>query len=155
MKQTLDQLIRESKLNPSCCVLRHVTRTSRMIVAAFDAALSPAGLTSHQFTVLVTLALGGPANVNGLAAGVGTHPSTIPRLIAPLTRQGLVRVQTGRDRRERLIAITTRGNETLLRAYPYWGELQREILQGLGHRKWPELMKSLKDIRKSLDHRAQ
>jgi DNA-binding MarR family transcriptional regulator len=153
MKPRLEKLIEESELNPTCCVLRHVTHTSRVIVAAFDAALGPAGLTAHQFTVLGALAHGGPMNVNGLAAAVGMHPSTTPRMISPLTRRNLVRVQHGADRRERLVSITAKGNETLLRAYPLWAEVQRSILQHLGPAAWPGIIQSLSAIRKSLSKR--
>src|SRR5579864_217773 len=69
----LENLIRESKLEPASCVLRHVTSTSRLIVAAFDAALSPAGLTGHQFNLLVLR--------KELSDGVG------PRLLQLLQRR--------------------------------------------------------------------
>ena len=150
MKAELEKLIKESGLDPTCCVLRQITRTSRMIVAAFDAALCPAGLTAHQFTVLVALAHSGRMNVNALAAAVGMHPSTTPRMIAPLTRRGLVRIQQGADRRERLLSLTAKGNGSLLRAYPLWAEVQRGILQHLGPGTWPAVTRSLGAIRASL-----
>ena len=144
----LESLIRESNLEPASCVLRHVTSTSRVIVAAFDAALSPAGLTGHQFNLLMTLARSGPMNVNGLAAAVGMHPSTTPRVTAPLARDGLIRIQAGTDRRERLLAITRKGIERLSRAYPRWAQVQREIVNRLGDQEWSSAMRSLKDIRR-------
>ena len=36
-------------------MLRHVTRTSRAVVGAFDEALAPVGLTGGQFNVLMSL----------------------------------------------------------------------------------------------------
>jgi DNA-binding MarR family transcriptional regulator len=155
VKPELKRLIKESRLDPTCCVLRHVTRTSRLIVAAFDAALAPSGVTARQFTVLVALVHGGPMNVNSLAGAVGMHPSTTPRMIAPLTRRRLVRIQEGSDRRERLIAITAKGNRLLLRAYPLWAQVQRGILQDLGPDTWQGMMRSLGAIRTSLTKRAR
>jgi DNA-binding MarR family transcriptional regulator len=146
----LEKLIRESELDTASCVLRHVTRTSRLIVAAFDAALTPAGLTGHQFNLLMTLARSGAMNVNRLAAAVGMHPSTTPRIIAPLAREGLVRVRAGGDRRERLIAITRKGRGRLVRAYPRWAQMQRGVVNRLGDQRWSSAMGLLKDIRKSL-----
>jgi DNA-binding MarR family transcriptional regulator len=101
MTNRLERVIRKSNLDPSFCVLRHVTRTSRSVVAAFDTALKPSGLTGNQFNLLMTLARMGPLNVNAVAAAVGMHPSTVPRLIAPLARRRLVRRQAGADRRAR------------------------------------------------------
>jgi DNA-binding MarR family transcriptional regulator len=149
----LEKLLRESNLETASCVLRHVTRTSRLTVAAFDAALSPAGLTGNQFSVLITLARSGPMNVQSLATAVGMHSSTTPRVIAPLDRKGLVCTRVGADKRQRLISITGKGNERLLRAYPRWAEVQRGILNRLGEQEWSSAMDVLRDIRSAL--RAQ
>jgi DNA-binding MarR family transcriptional regulator len=154
VQQELEGLIKDSGLDPTCCVLRHVTHTSRTIVAAFDAALSPIGVTAHQFTVLMVLAHAGPLNIASLAAAVGMHPSTTPRMIAPLTRDGLVRVRPGVDRRERIVGLTAKGQKAVLRGYPRWAEVQRDILHHLGPGGWPSIMQSLDAIRTALDRRA-
>ena len=152
MKKELEKLIKNSGLDPRCCVLRQVTRASRAIVAGFDLALAPAGVTGNQFTVLVVLAHAGPMSVNALAEAVGMHPSTTPRKIAPLLRDGLVRVGPGADRRRRLIGITEKGNTVLSRAYPLWAGLQRSVLQHLEPGAWPSIMQSLTAIRMALTH---
>lgn len=147
--ESLERLIGETNLDPASCALRHLTRTSRLIVASFDAAFSPLNLTGHQFNLLMTLARSGPMTVNYLAAVVGTHPSTIPRLIAPLKRRGLVRSQVGTDRRERLIASTRKASGLLLRAFPRWAETQRKIVSQLGDKEWSLTMAGLEKLRKS------
>jgi DNA-binding MarR family transcriptional regulator len=146
----LESIILESNLDPAFCVLRHVTRTSRIVVSAFDMALSPVGITGHQFNLLMTLARSGPLNVNSLAAAVGMHTSTTPRLIAPLARRGLVRARAGIDRRERHMVITKKGYALLLRAFPKWAEVQRRIVSQLGDREWSSEIDVLKNIRRSL-----
>jgi DNA-binding MarR family transcriptional regulator len=146
----LERIILESNLDPASCVLRHVTRASRQVVATFDSALDPVGLTGQQFNVLVTLARSAPVNVNALAARVGMHPSTTPRLVGPLVRRRLVSINPGLDRRERLIIITAKGKSKLLRAYPRWAELQRKIVSHLGTKEWSSAMVALKKIRQSL-----
>jgi DNA-binding MarR family transcriptional regulator len=146
----LEKLILENNLDPAFCILRHVTRTSRIVVSAFDTALSPVGLTGHQFNLLVTLARSGPLNVNSLAAAVGMHPSTTPRLIAPLARRGLVRGRAGIDRRERLMFVTKKGCALLLRAFPKWAEVQSRIVSQLGDQEWLSEIDVLRNIRKSL-----
>jgi DNA-binding MarR family transcriptional regulator len=154
VEKELEKLIRASGLDPGHCVLRQVTRTSRTVVAAFDAALEPAGVTAHQFTVLVALAHGGPMKVSELADAVGMHPSTTPRKIAPLARRGLVRIRPGEDRRQRLIVLTAKGIATIKRAFPLWAEIQRRILQHLGPGAWPPVMQSLNAIRAPLSARG-
>lgn len=150
MKELLEKTIRKTHLDPASCVLRHVTRTSRSVVASFDAAFAPLGLTGHQFTVLMTLARSGPLKVTDLAAAVGMHPSTTPRLIAPLARRGLIHTRTGTDRRERLIAVTRKGHIKLLRAFPKWAEAQRRIVGRLGKAEWSTAIEVLREIRASL-----
>jgi DNA-binding MarR family transcriptional regulator len=147
---TLEKIIGESGLDPASCVLRHITRSSRLVVASFDAAFRPLGLTGHQFNLLMTLGRSGPMTVNNLAAAIGMHASTTPRLVAPLGRQGLVRSQPGTDRRERLLAITAKGRAKLIRAYPRWAEVQRRIMGQIGDREWSMGKSILKNIRKSL-----
>jgi DNA-binding MarR family transcriptional regulator len=150
----LENFIRQSNLDPSFCVLRHVTRTSRSVVAAFDTALKPTGLTGNQFNLLMTLARMGPMNVNAVAAAVGMHPSTVPRLVAPLAGRRLVRTRAGADRRQRLITVTENGRRKLMAAYPYWAALQRQVVARLGDEGWVAAMRMLQQVRKSVDNRA-
>lgn len=80
---------------------------------------------------------------------------SVPRWIAafcPLVDDGLVRIESGPDRRERLIAITKKGNGRLVRAYPRWVEVQQRIVNPLGDQEWPAAMKTLKNIRAALGH---
>ena len=154
MSARLERIIRKSNLDPAFCALRHVTRTSRSVVAAFDTALKPAGLTGNQFNLLMTLARMGPLNVNAVAAAVGMHPSTVPRLIAPLARRRLVRRQAGADRRERVIVVTESGRRKLTAAYPFWAALQRQVASRLGDEGWVSAMAVLQQVRKSVDGRA-
>ena len=89
-------------------------------------------------------------NVTGLAAALGMHPSTTPRLLAPLKRNGLLRTHAGTDRRERVIAITRKGEASLVRAFPRWAEVQSHIVGQLGTQEWLCAMMVLRKIRSSL-----
>jgi DNA-binding MarR family transcriptional regulator len=151
----LEKLISDSGFDPVSCVLRNVTRTSRLVAASYDAVLIQAGLTGNQFSLLMVLARCGPMNVNKLASAVGVHPSTTPRLIAPLERDGLVRTHAGVDRRVRLIKITRKGTQKLARGFPLWAELQRRIVTELGDREWASAMVSLKNIRNAFRQAAE
>jgi len=146
----LEKRIEQCNLDPSTCVLRHVTRTSRMIASAFDEAFAPLGLTSRQFNLLMTLARLGPMNVSGLAAAVGMHPSTTPRLLAPLKRSGLLGSKPGADRRESLIAITPKGMARLNQAFSRWAKLQQKLVSQVGAEEWSSTMANLGKIRKAL-----
>jgi DNA-binding MarR family transcriptional regulator len=146
-EDALDRALRACRLSPVECVLRHVTHTSRAVVAAFDETLKPSGLTGHQFNLLMSVARAGPLTVNTLAALIGVDPTTVPRAIVPLTRDRLVTVGIGKDRRERVIAITPRGRGRLAAALPNWEVLQQSIVRALGQSTWTSSMAMLRQIR--------
>ena len=116
----------------------------------FDQALKPAGLTGHQFNLMMSLAQAGPMSVNALASHIGVDPSTVPRAIAPLTRDHLVAVDVGADRRQRVIAITAAGCRRLATALPRWEAVQRSILESVGHAAWDSLIGDLRNVRRAV-----
>ncbi|HZP47381.1 MAG TPA: MarR family winged helix-turn-helix transcriptional regulator [Vicinamibacterales bacterium] len=143
----LERALRRCRLHPSSCVLRHVTRTSRAIVAAFDRALAPARLTGHQFNLLMTLALAGDMNVGTLADQLGMDPTTVPRVAAPLRRERLVASHAGKDRRERVLTVTARGRRRLAAALPLWEAQQRRVIDALGATAWTDTRNRLRALR--------
>jgi len=90
---------RAAALELDACVLRHVSRLSRAVVAAYDPALAAHGLTGHQFNLMTTLHRMGPMSVGDLAAALGMDPSGIPRAVRPLVDVGLIQSEAGEDRR--------------------------------------------------------
>ena len=143
----LERALRRCKLHPSGCVLRHITRTSRAIVAAFDRALAPARLTGHQFNLMMTLALAGDLTVGTLADQLGMDATTVPRVAAPLRRQRLIASAVGKDRRERVLTVTARGRRRLAAALPLWEAQQRRVVAALGAGAWTEARASLRALR--------
>ena len=136
-------------LRPDECVLRHVTRTSRAVVNAFDAALAPVGLTGSQFNVLMSLERAGPMTVNALARHVGADATTIPRTLRPLKLAKLVSSRPGADRREQVIAVTPSGHRRLAVARRRWTVVQRRIVEAIGRPSWIALTRSLGAIRQA------
>jgi len=143
----LERALRRCKLDPSSCVLRHVTRTSRAIVAAFDRALVPARLTGHQFNLMMTLALAGDLNVRSLADHLGMDATTVPRVAAPLRRQRLIASAVGNDRRERVLTVTARGRRRLATALPFWEAQQRRVIGAMGQAAWTDTRARLRALR--------
>jgi len=146
----LKRLIADNKLDPMECVTRHITRLSRALVARFDAEFAASGLTSHQFTILMTLARSGSLNVGELSHYVGMDQSTTTRALRPLQRDGLIKITAGDDRRQRIISATALAETKLANAYPRWVELQKTILKQLGNNEWESMMQSFRVIRKAI-----
>ena len=136
-------------LSPDACVLRHVARASRAVVAAYDPALAPFGLTGHQFNLMMTLSQLGPMTVGSLAETLGMDASGVPRAIRPLADEGLVAVERGSDRRQRLLSLTQSGRSRLDRAIPAWSAVQAELVEAIGANRWVSLIDELRIVRRA------
>lgn len=134
---------------PDACILRHVSKVSRAVVAAYDPALSPFGLTGHQFNLMMTLGNMGPMTVGSLADVLGMDASGIPRAIRPLADDGLIAVERGEDRRQRLLSLTPPGRRRLDQATPAWSRVQAELLDTIGPGRWTTLMNELRTVRRA------
>lgn len=138
-----------SAMSTDSCILRHVARASRAVVAAYDPALSPFGLTGHQFNLMMTLANMGPLTVGALAETLGMDASGVPRAIRPLSDEDLVAVERGQDRRQRVLSLTPAGRAKLDRATPAWTKVQAELVETIGANRWVALMAELRLVRKA------
>jgi DNA-binding MarR family transcriptional regulator len=138
-----------SALSPDACILRHVARASRAVVAAYDPALAEFGLTGHQFNLMMTLGNMGPMTVGALADTLGMDASGVPRAIRPLTDEGLISVERGEDRRQRLLSLTRAGRNLLDRATPAWQRVQAELIDAIGANRWKSLMSDLRALRRA------
>lgn len=138
-----------SALATDSCILRHVARTSRAVVAAYDPALAPFGLTGHQFNLMTTLANIGPMTVGALADTLGMDASGVPRAIRPLSDENLVAVERGQDRRQRVLSLTPTGRAKLDKATPAWTKVQAELIGTIGANRWVALMSELRIVRKA------
>lgn len=138
-----------SALNLDACVLRHVSRLSRAVVAAYDPALARHGLTGHQFNLMTTLRRMGPMSVGDLASALGMDPSGVPRAIRPLVEAGLVSTQSGEDRRRRMLEVTEAGAARLQDAHAAWEAVQQELVVAIGPETWIDLMNTMRGLRKA------
>jgi len=135
--------------SPDACILRHISRVSRAVVAAYDPALAPYGLTGHQFNLMMTLGNMGPMTVGALADTLGMDASGIPRAIRPLTDESLVAVERGEDRRQRVLSLTSMGRKRLDLATPAWSRVQVELLDTIGASRWQSLLADLRVVRRA------
>jgi DNA-binding MarR family transcriptional regulator len=135
--------------SPDACILRHVSRVSRAVIAAYDPALAPFGLTGHQFNLMMTLGNMGPMTVGALADTLGMDASGVPRAIRPLTDDGFIAVERGADRRQRVLSLTASGRKRLDLATPAWTKVQAELLDTIGANRWVSLITELRNVRRA------
>lgn len=128
------------------CTAAKLRRASRSVANAFDEALSPSGIRSTQFSLLVTIHLAGKMSLTGLASKAGLDRTTLTRNIKPLLRERLVREVPGKDRRLRLLALTDAGERLVKRTLPLWELAQRAVIDGMGEKRWASLIKELESV---------
>lgn len=147
-------LLPTGALDPSFCMFRHITRTARAVSGIYDVALTHAGMSGHQFNMLMTLHRVGPCTVGRIASIVGMDPTSVPRAVGPLVERSWLSVKPGKDRREKIITITALGRKRLMKAVPVWERVQKSMLDELGVKNWEQLMTELSELRQCAAKRA-
>ena len=128
------------------CACATIRRTDRVLTQFYDEILAPSGLYVTQFTTLATLAEAAPITINRLAQLLVMDRTTLTRNLELLTKQHLVRIEEGQDRRMRLVFLTQEGEEALRRAWPLWQEAQARIERALGRERFEDLLTDLSAV---------
>jgi DNA-binding MarR family transcriptional regulator len=124
----------------------HVRRASRILTQAYNEALRPVGLVSSQFTLLVAINLMGATAIGTLAQQLFTDQTTLTRNLKLLATKGLIKIESGEDRRVRIVSLTDRGSEVLAQALPLWEQVQSDLADRFGSSKWQTLLSLLSDL---------
>ena len=115
------------------CLCLHVQRAARRLARRFDDALRPAGLTSGQFSLLMSLNRPEPPSIGSVAALLAMDRTTLTANLKPLERLGYLAVVPGeKDRRRRHLILTASGRAVLAGAVPIWLQTHRSIEASLG-----------------------
>ncbi len=128
------------------CACATIRRTDRVLTQFYDEILAPSGLYITQFTTLATLAEAAPISINHLAELLVMDRTTLTRNLELLTKQHLVRIEEGQDRRMRLVLLTQEGEQALRRAWPLWQEAQARIERALGRERFEGLLTDLSAV---------
>jgi DNA-binding MarR family transcriptional regulator len=108
------------------CLCLHVQRAARALARRYDQALRPIGLTSGQFSLLMSLNRPEPPNIGQVASLLAMDRTTLTANLKPLERLGFVQVEAGeRDKRLRTLRLTAVGRAALIAAVPIWERTHR------------------------------
>jgi DNA-binding MarR family transcriptional regulator len=117
------------KLTCNCLPLRQATRR---VTQLYDQAFVPLGLRATQWALLVEAKRQGPIAINPLAERLVMDRATLGHNLRPLQARGLVKLQVGRDRRSREIAITAAGRKIVAEGRRLWSRAQRAFEKEIG-----------------------
>ena len=103
------------------CLCLAAQRAARALARRFDEALRPVGLTSGQFSLLMSLNRPKAPTIGMVADVLAMDRTTLTANLKPLERRGLVQtsVDPG-DRRSRRLSLTDDGRTVLAAAAPIW-----------------------------------
>jgi DNA-binding MarR family transcriptional regulator len=115
------------------CLCLHVQRAARALARRYDEVLRPIGLTSGQFSLLMSLNRPEPPNIAQVAALLAMDRTTLTANLKPLERRGLVQVgKSETDKRQRVLLLTSAGRSVLSAAVPIWQRTHDLIERTLG-----------------------
>lgn len=114
------------------CACARLRRSARIVSSLYDEALTPAGLTVAQFSLLRMLQRAGPCSLTAFGAATGHDRTTLNRTLKPLEQAGYVQSAGGQDSRTRIVSVTDAGRVAIGRAEPLWAEAQQRIETALG-----------------------
>ncbi len=144
MKNQTEQLdLKGAREIAQGCIANRMRRADRAVMQYYDTALRPFGLRMTQFTLLVALRLKEPVTIQDLAKALVMDRTTLTRNLAALTRQALVRIEPGEDRRTRVVELTAAGHAALARAFPEWRKAQARVRRKLGAERSDRLVRAL------------
>ncbi len=130
-----------------CCLCLHVQRAARALGRRFDEVLRPFGLTNGQFSLLMALNRPEPPPMGPVASLLAMDRTTLTAALKPLERRGLVKVvQDPVDRRSRILRLTGKGQNLLVRAVPVWERTHHEIEQLIPNGDPDELRRQLRAL---------
>lgn len=138
----------------TCAALR---MAARRVSQAYDAALTPEGLSVSQYSVLSNLAkreaLGAPT-MGDLADLLGLDRTTLAHNLRPLERDGLVELSADpSDGRQRRVSLTAAGRARRDRCQPLWRAAQARFDAEFGAESSRALRDTLVAIARPADRR--
>jgi len=129
------------------CLCLHTQRAARALARRFDEAFRPVGLTSGQFSLLMSLNRPSPPSIGSVAALLAMDRTTLTANLKPLRKRGLLAVAVDpKDRRGRLLSLTDEGRAVLRAAAPIWTRTHVEVEKLLAQGRLGRLRDDLRAI---------
>lgn len=138
------------------CACASLRRAARAVSRLYDRELAGTGLNAAQFALLYMFAARDrtPVTQGWLAEVLALDSTTLSRTLSPLEQRKWIRSEPGKDRRERLWAITPAGLRQFEASRPKWERVQNRLRERLGKGSWDEMLAELDDVTTAARMRA-
>jgi DNA-binding MarR family transcriptional regulator len=135
----------------TCYLLRKLTR---QVTQTYDRAVSAAGLTITQYSLLQHLRREPGISISALAARMGMERTSLLRTLRPVLAAGWARNEEGEPGHSAELEITKEGIERLRVAKPMWQKAQDGLRHTLGVAQLGALQASLRSSLDALGEKA-
>lgn len=130
-------------INKAKCYCMTINRAGNAIIDFYDEALSNAGITTKQYSLLLRLSRLEQANIVELAEYVNLERSTVTRNLKILISKGWICDIAEKNKRSHKYIVTEKGKEQIKKTEIYWEKCQKEIKKLLGEKRIQNLMECL------------
>ncbi len=128
------------------CLCNALRQASRAVSRLYDDELRGVGLRTTQYSLLRTLARAGQLRQGDLSELTSLDETTLTRNLRPLADASWIAIQSGDDRREKLVTITKAGTAKLAQARPAWERAQSRMQALLPEGTWQRLLAILPEL---------
>jgi DNA-binding MarR family transcriptional regulator len=133
-----------SKQPKSPCNCTALRKASRRVSQLYDSALEPCGLRITQRAILNQVVRSGTPSLGELAEALVMDRGALTHNLKPLERDGLVEINIDpRDRRNRLVELTSAGRNKLEESARLWKRAQDGFEAAFGAAKSEALREAL------------
>src|SRR5882724_4883243 len=143
---TCNMSAKQPNPNTIPCLCSALRQASRSVSRLYDEELRGVGLRATQFSLLRILARAGQVRQGDLGGLAHLEETTLTRNLRPLVDAGWVSIQSGEDRREKLVRITEAGTAKLAEARPAWERAQKRMRALLPEGTWQNLLAILPEV---------
>jgi len=128
------------------CASFNLRRTARAVTRLFDLAFQKSGIRSTQFAILIGIAKTQPVSISALGDLLVIDRTTLTRSLRLLQKEGLLSISARSQKRQRFLALTEKGAQSLAVATAEWHEIQERFVAAVGADNWSQLRKKLEDL---------
>ena len=122
----------DNKILCNCIALRQI---ALKLTKLYDEALIDTGIKVTQYSLLNNIEKIGTPNIKNLAIATQLDRSTLAQNLEKLERMKLVFFKFSNDKRNKILNLTSQGNQILVKANIAWEIIQDKVSKNLGEDK--------------------
>lgn len=143
-------MMQENKRKESRCYCINFRRAANTLTKYYDHAFTPIGLTTNQFSLLVSIDSLEACNKSKLAQYARLDRTTIIRSLHLLQEKHLIEEVAGKNKRNNIVQLTTAGEAAIKKGWGIWEQVQNKVVGAIGEENLP-MLKQLLDKIESLE----